>query len=370
MRAVLSPRRPRFPARYVRRATILAAIVLLFPGNPVFAVITGFLPGDACFGSSLSAETLSQFESPEPVIFEYRTGEGAWAGCGYAGYWKLAVRDMPDDMKSNLRKLYGELRKRDPQQIEVSKDVKGNERRREANPYMLLIYNKDYDLQQGIGLKLNEEWMKLTMQKHDKPKRGAYWPYVTDYRAVARDWERGSLVPGLTINEADARPWWGDRIDSPLSVQADQIQIIVLPERLYTSFAFGSSHSSDIPWDELPRDLNLDISGVLSAVNEPHFYRVTSEGVSECHYGEGFVEEPWPLPPALEQANQIEELANTLDRAGTNTFGFDNEQSLPEDVQAQLNDLRVKLDELQEKLTDIADGLRQQPATDEAPDGK
>lgn len=62
MRADLSPRRCRRPARAnARISAVLAAILLLFSGNPAFAIITGFLPGDA-FGSWLSEDTLSQFE--------------------------------------------------------------------------------------------------------------------------------------------------------------------------------------------------------------------------------------------------------------------------------------------------------------------
>jgi len=336
------------------------AFVLLITANRAFAIITGFLPGDACFGTSLSEATLSQFDSQEPVVFDYRTGQGALAGCGYSGYWKLAVRDMPEEMKANLRSLYWELRKYDPQQIEIRKVADGSEQRREANPHMLMIYNKDYDLGQGIGLKLNESWMNLESADPKIPAQpGLYWPYITDYRAVARDWSRGPQVSGLAINEADARPLWGPRIEEPVSVHANQIQILVLPERLYTSFAFGSSHSSDIPWDELP--LDVDISAVLSAVNEAHFYRVTSAGVSRCHYGDRFVEQPWPLTPNDAQAESIDQVVESLDRAGTDTFSLDDEQALPAEVQKQLDELREKLDALQEKLSEFSRSLKQQP---------
>jgi hypothetical protein len=337
------------------------AFTLLITANRAFAIITGFLPGDACFGTSLSEATLSQFDSPNAVVFDYRPGEGAPALCGYAGYWKLAVREMPEEMKENLRKLYHELREYDPQQIQVSKNADGNEQRLETNPFQLFVYNKDYDLRQGIGLKFNEAWMKLDMQKYDKPTTGAYWPYVTDHEAVASDWEGSARVPGLAINEADARPWWGDRLETPVSIDADRIQILVLPEQLYKSFALGSGHWRDVPWDELPLELELD------AVIEPHFYRVTSEGVTRCHYGDGFVEEPWPLTPAQMQAEKIEKIIGALDRAATETFSFGDEQPLPAEVQQDLYELREKMDALQEKLTELSESLKQQPAASPPP---
>lgn len=363
MRTELSPRRRCLAASINAGLSVaLAAIVLLVSGNRASAIITGFLPGDACFGSTMSEGTLSQFDTEGPVVFDYRPGEGELALCGYSGYWKLAVVGMPDEMKANLRKLYRELRDSDPQQIEIRKSADGSEQRLETNPYLLLIYDKDYDLSQGIGLKFNEAWMKLDTQKYNTPTTGAYWPYVTDHEAVAHDWEGGARVPGLAINEADARPWWGDRIETPISVDANRIQILVLPERLHKSFALGSGHWRDVPWDELP--LELDISAVI----EPHFYRVTTEGVTRCHYGDGFVEESWPITPADEQAAQIEAVAESLNRAGSDTFSIEAEEvAVPADIAAELNELRDKLDALQQKLNDFAESLRQSPRPIEPP---
>ena len=342
-----------------RRWLLLTAVVValtLSGGTPASAIITGFLPGDACFGSTLSGERLAQFDSDKPVIFPYRHGAGAYAGCGYSGYWTLSVSDMSEQVKANLKKLYQHLREFKPALVEVSNDAKGNELRRETNGFMILIYNKDYDLADGIGLKFNEAWMKLVEYRTEKLLRGAYWPYVTDYRAVARDWERATQNGTLRINEKDARPWWGPRVEEPVSIDADKIQILVLPEGLHPSFAWGSN--------SLPEEFE-DID---DKVDNRHFYRVTSTGVSRCHYGaaDELIVEPWPLGQRRRHAVQVEQLGKALGRASLETYGIDEDQLMPVDLRTKLDELRDDIDSLNEKLEAYSESLKQAPPTGES----
>lgn len=336
-------------------AAIVSLAVLVCAGRPVFAVNTGFLPGDACFGSALSQETLAQFDADQPVVFPYSPGAGMGGLCGYAGYWHLAVPNLTKETKANLQELYRHLREFEPAVFQIWQDENGNEHRRETNPYRVFIYHKDYDVAGGIGLKFNESWMSLIHYKTRKPISGAYSPYVTDYRAVARDWERGPQVPALPINERHAQPWWGPQIEEPVSIDAAKIQILVLPDDLHPSFAWGSNSSPE----EQPRGYDDEMDG-------RYFYRVTDEGVTRCHWNSpnDFVEEPWPIEPVRKQAAQIQEVIKTLDRANTDTYGIDDEE-LSAELRKSLDKLRDKTDSLIEEFKEFVREIKPE-ATPEA----
>jgi len=328
------------------------AISILSPSNAALALTIGFLPGDACYGSRLSQKTLAQFGTDGQIVFPYSSGVGLAAGCGYAGYWNLAVGNMPKSMTARLHQVYWHLREFDPPVFEIRRDKAGNERRREMNAYRVFIYDKDYDLGDGIGLKFNEDWMHLIRHDTRKPYRAAaYSPYVTAYNAIARDWDRAPRIPPLQINEKDALPLWGPRIEEPLSIDAARIQILILPDGLHASFAEAMNAS---PEEELEDDYKID---------SRYFYRVTDEGVTRCHWNSmhELVEEAWPIDPAILEARErsadFDDAVEDIERAYTETFGIDDD-ALPVEVRRKLERLREDAESLLDDLWRLAEGMQ------------
>lgn len=329
---------------------VVSVVVILAFANCTQAIITGFLPGDACWGSGLTQATIDRFQTDKPVEFPYRRGAGHLAGCGYSGYWNLEVRGMPESMKSALAAVYEEVRDYDSAKFTISKDEDGTERRHEINPVTIMIYNKDYDLRQGIGLKFNEHWMKLVEYKRGSEYPGFYSPYVTSYRAVSRDWEISPKVPGLKLNEQDAKPWWGPRIDAAISVNADQVQILVLPDGVSEAFAMAAERSDD---EQLHGEEMI----------ERYFYRITVGGATRCHWenGNDLILESWPIDEAVhesrERARVVDEVIESLDRAVTDVYGID-ETSLPADLQLRLEELRESTGSLIDLFKDFNDSIK------------
>ena len=199
-------------------------------------------------------------------------------------------------------------------------------------------------------MKLNENWMKLVDRRKKRHTRGAYSPYGTDHRVVARDWEISEQVKGLPINEVDAKPWWEPKVKDGVTINADRIQILVLPEGMKTSFALAR------------------YAGEEEDEYEPSFfYRVTEDGISQCWWDRhnSLVEVPWsPDPEAQAKVYQIfaiDELLHSLSETQSNaSLGIDEAQ-LPAELQEALDGLYDDTSDLAEQLEEFRKTLIQSP---------
>jgi len=322
-----------------RLVPIVALLWFLNIPDIASAVNTGFLPGDACFGSQLSFELLDQFNESDSVTFEYRGGAGAFMACGYAGYWNLTIDDMSDKMKTDLRRVYKALREEYASaDFTIWQDDNGGETRHERNPFSVVIYNKSYDVSLGIGLKLNEDWMDLIQRSNGRPALGAYSPFITDYRAIAKDWRLGPIVSGLKIKEADAKPFHGARIEEPVSIESKQIQILIFPDQMPMEFAFGA---------------------FVSEEDGGFFYRVTEDGIQRCHWNRynDFVSQPWPLNATAEQLLVLENVVEAVEQTDEAVMALDG-TGLSEQHQRQIEALSDKTDQLLDSFESLRDELR------------
>lgn len=342
---------------------LTGALILAVASPGAHAVNTGFLPGDACFASRLNQQQVESMEAGNDVSFSYRRGKGYFTGCGYAGYWNLVVRDMSDDMRQRLAAVYRYMRENfESAEFRLSENDEGGIDRHETNPLVTVIYNKDYDVDLGIGLKLNENWMKLVnYRKKTESNSGAYEPWCTHYQVVARDWKTGPSVPGLQINETDARPWWGPRLDEPITVQSDRIQILILSEPINDAFALGR---------------NFTVAEFESRRESPErfFFRITEEKTSLCYWNDKseLVEEAWPASERMnairEDLEMVEELLESLNENSIIREFLSSEPS--EALLKEMDALPEQYLELEERYEAIRDLLKEAAAAESASTAK
>jgi len=174
---------------------------------------TFFLPGDAFFHTVLTEDVLNQMEKEKSPVFEYARPEFLGESfCGYAGFAKLEFKNMPDSLKQQLRKLYGDLREITPKIVEITDEIiykegdlhdievkTGNKLTREINGFSVFLVNRNFDVtKHTLGLKYNEEWVdQVAAFGHDR-RHLRLESFVQTPDAIAEEWRDSPLVPPLS----------------------------------------------------------------------------------------------------------------------------------------------------------------------------
>lgn len=203
------------------------------------AVNIAFMPGDAFYSSRLTAEVVASASTERPLVLHYASPPGG-GFCGFAGFEKLEITGLSEQMVSALRNVYAHNRKHRAKELRIDVDDTGKESAIEINGFKLFVYPKDVDWQQQkIGLKYNEHWMNLPIESmvgrrdsNYKVKAEHYMPFILTAEAVAEDWKNATRFNALPVRVSEGTGYGlaGPRIEESVSIGADQIQFVVLSD--------------------------------------------------------------------------------------------------------------------------------------------
>ena len=163
--------------------------------------------------------------------------------CGFSGYWRLRIPEMPQRQRTALKTAYERVREFQNRELTEFKDPDtGKVEVVESNPIRVLVVNRDFDFKlYGVLGKYNESWPKeslafggglffgggLTTAVPDR----RYVPIVQNADIVIKEWYHGAEVAPLTVKLPVP-------LESTVGKQAPQaleatkpLRFIVLPER-------------------------------------------------------------------------------------------------------------------------------------------
>ena len=221
------------------KSLLLFATAFLSCSEIVFATNFGFLPGDSCFHTTLSKEFVEKLQLEKDPIFSYVRPKNASRNfCGYGGFFRMQYTDMPAEFKTNLKKVYEEIRTLHRRRMEVYPETVQDEEdgrdiptgkmiREEINPIHVFFVNADFDLKEfRIGLKYNENWYEQKQQtiKHN-PKDVGLDLFVESENAVMMDWRDAKRVRQL---DAQSPTLSTKTTNQPVKVTG-KLKAIVLP---------------------------------------------------------------------------------------------------------------------------------------------
>lgn len=204
------------------------------------AVNEFFLPGDAFFHSRVSAGSLDQLDAADSLELRYvRPIRATTAFCGYAGFSRLTINGDITALKRHLAAVHGEIKDIEPR----GRVVTGLWEFEDGGPpalmytslagFHLFVYNRDFPRGESIGLKFNDAWDEmlpaLPGNQMAQTKRNNE-RFVGTKRAIKRDQRRAELVPGLRVTVPDVGGLWGDQIDEPVTIDASEIKIVLVPQ--------------------------------------------------------------------------------------------------------------------------------------------
>lgn len=231
------------------------------------------MPGDAFFSTRLTAKAAEKLPAEGGTLkFGYAYPEGSGDFCGFAGFTRLEVLGADSDFVKNVRAVHRAIRRDYPLQVEVRVDEDGNRMESELNGIQAFIYNRNADWEkQRIAIKYNEGWFSLPKAALSGPRSSKpfdmtacmqYVSFVPGAEVVAHDWKYAAKFVGLQAKLPDVEGWGvaGPRIKEPVTVQADDIQLIVLE---------GGS-----------------IDEAYGEEDDVAFYSISAEGVDYCYWSD------------------------------------------------------------------------------------
>jgi len=187
-----------------------------------------FLPGDAFFSVSVARSDIHQWSSAttDKIQLSYSRFDGEFFACGNIGYTELTVIGVTPGFRSSLAEAYWRFSAgTKPLYREVDND--GKTSLEQTNSVVALVYSKDYNLNQPLGLKYNEDWITQG--------GGRYCGLFTTAKAVETDWRLSASVPPLPLVEnLDPTAHMASSyevartVDSPLHIKADDIIIVLV----------------------------------------------------------------------------------------------------------------------------------------------
>ena len=219
-----------------RWIAVVAAFAL--PMTPALAVNVAFMPGDAFFHAYLSDETLASF-GEDGIVLRYVYPPDSITLCGYAGFPRLQIDGDTSGLTRNTRALFDARRSKQTGKQYVN-SVGGTS---EFDGFWLLVYNRSFKWSRRsfLGLKYNESWASLPEEAFDSDERPLGFGHVKAERfttfvplvtAVAHEWRYSAEVPTLDVGIPEGVGWGvsGPKIEAVARVQADEVQLVVVPE--------------------------------------------------------------------------------------------------------------------------------------------
>ncbi|QDT52072.1 hypothetical protein Pan44_00800 [Caulifigura coniformis] len=220
-----------------------AFFFLFFGASTASATNPGFLPGDCCFLTNLTQEKVKDLQNSNSPTFSYKVPDPlSMAFCGYSGYWRLEIPDMPQAQRAALKAAYESAREFQPRELTELKDSEtGRLEVIESNPLRVLVVNRDFDFKRyGVLGKYNEAWPKESLAgaggffgggSGSTPAR-SYVPIVQNAEIVIQEWYHGSEVAPLAVElPAPLEATVGGKPVLQPAKAKKPLRFIVLPER-------------------------------------------------------------------------------------------------------------------------------------------
>jgi hypothetical protein len=203
---------------------------------PAQATNMGFIPGDAFFHSQFTKEVADSIpEDGGTITLSYmRPDHAQFYLCGYGGFYKLEVRNIPPEIGRALKSLREKMHADSGTNFRVNLDNDGKETHRyEVDPPRLFIYGKEFDPEEhDFGLKYNERW-NAPPTSTTNPKKGTaigYDNFVKGEKAVVTDWLYAERMPGLPVTTPEGVNWGtsGKQIEEAAFADAADVRFFVL----------------------------------------------------------------------------------------------------------------------------------------------
>lgn len=195
-------------------------LALLWMTPPAMATNSYFLPGDAFFHVTLTAETLKNLEEQSaPYVVDYSLQDTSpFVFCGYAGYRCAEVDGLNKAFVANLKLAYDRMREFNFREVQ---EVPGEDGvvLKEINGLHLFLVRDDFEIEGPrfhLGLRYNEDWVKETQKFSEFYHLGCF---VQTAEAIEASWRDSTVVPGLEVKLPDVVPQHGQAIEEPIKIQ-------------------------------------------------------------------------------------------------------------------------------------------------------
>ena len=196
--------------RRLLAATFLALLVSSAPGHNNL-----FFPGDAFFSTKFDRGFMGERAAPGTLSLDYERFVGTTAKCGYAGYEKLSIKQVPDKMLGNLNGLH-----------KFVFGAGGGAR----VPLPLFVYNRDFPLSSPFGVKYNERWQEVQVEEA-KLERAIY-DELGGAEFIIDDWASAKDIAPLAVGAGRAPMVKPDGqtgvVEQALEIEASEVMLVVL----------------------------------------------------------------------------------------------------------------------------------------------
>ncbi|MCC7423660.1 MAG: hypothetical protein IT428_25615 [Planctomycetaceae bacterium] len=182
-----------------------------------------FLPGDAYFPTSITAEFVARLkmEKAEAVVFRHNSYVDGGFFCGYAGYEQARVAKADADFLANLAKAYRIVRSDIEPRTLREDTTDGKVVQIETNPVRVMFYPESFEFPRFIlGLQYNEKWVQETMRfGYDRDRDGIHMTCPVDsVNAIVACWRDADRVGPLdvTLPKVEIEP--GKGVEKPITI--------------------------------------------------------------------------------------------------------------------------------------------------------
>ena len=232
------------------KRTLLAIATLLVTVSQSTANNNYFIPGDAFFYFEIDQSEWENFRTGKLSTLDYdRPDHLPFMLCGYAGYQKLDIANLPKNYRDRLVQAVTAMKEKYPTKIiEIDHGApkffgspSGIEKK-EINKIRVFVYSQAFDFSNfRVGLKYNESWPEsATMLGHQK-NHFQFDFFVNTPKAIAESWRMGSEVRPLDVNLPPVKKGY---IQTPLKPEADKIKFLVAPPASLESLCFPPRDST------------------------------------------------------------------------------------------------------------------------------
>ena len=135
-------------------------------GVPACGENVYFLPGDSYFPAVLELDDVRRLSEEDASLDYARPAEFPGAFCGDIGYARLSLKNVPAELRANLKAVYFHARAGKPRKLNQYLDEEGEVlATHEMNGLHAFFYNDDFDFRdRRLFVKYNEEWVEQSMR--------------------------------------------------------------------------------------------------------------------------------------------------------------------------------------------------------------
>jgi hypothetical protein len=256
----------------------IAIVIHVTAHDAVAQNVVQFFPGDAYFYVALSEDLVNSLPKDGGTIkLEYDVHDVALGST--AGFGFLRIERTSPKLVQHVRSMFRDYRKDVPRVLKPHEYYRNKDGSRlmidESAPH-LFVYNRDVDWSlQRIALKYNENWPHLPDEAFQPPEREKKWmegflgpnvnmraevyqPLVKTCDALVDDWGNARRFKPLKVRVPENVAWgvFGEPIEVPVVVSADDIQLVVTASNRYENYFSRQPNAT--------------------------FYRITKDWVKKC----------------------------------------------------------------------------------------